>query len=294
MTNFGDGSASVIDLVAAAVTTRIPAGTRPFAVAIGCSGPICTQPPFTARPTRTPTTTPTVTTTGTATPPPTRTRTPLPTQTRQPTATFAVPPAELKVGSVSGAPGTLVSIAVTLTTAGFSVAGTENDLGFAPDAPIAVKPNGRPDCAVNPDIDKNATAFAFRPNGCSAGFDCTAIRALVLDTNNTAAIADGEVLYTCHIAIPSSAPAGTYPVLITPFDTIVSDPDGAKIPAVGVDGSITVATTGHSGAFTSQGGLPQSAGAGCAIGHAGTIGCRWEVLVAAGLLAWRRRRLRLA
>lgn len=292
--NFGDGTVAVVDLATVSVTTSVTVGTRPFAVALGCSGPICTQPPFTPRPTRTPTTTPTVTSTGTVTHIPTATRTPLPTQTRQPTATFAVPPVQIRVGSATGASGTQVSVAVTLHTAGFAVAGTQNDIGFDAQTPIAVRANGHPDCTVNPDIGKTGTAFAFRPNGCTGGVDCTALRALVLGIDNTEPIADGAVLYTCRVAIAAQASAGTYPLLITPFDTLASDPEGNLLPVAGVDGSITAVATGQSGAFTSQRGAVQGSGAGCAIDRAGEVGCQWEVLVTAGLLAWRRRRLHRA
>jgi len=193
-------------------------------VAVSCSGPICSQPPFTPRPTRTPTITPTVTNTPTITP----------------TATFAVPPAEVSVGFVSGAPGDQFNVAVTLYTAGYAVAGTQNDIGFDARAPIAARTDGQPDCAVNPDINKGASAFVFRPNGCTAGIDCSAIRALVFDFSNTDPIPDGSILYTCRVAIPPDTAAGTYGLLISPYDTIVSDPYGGKVPAVGVDGAITV------------------------------------------------------
>lgn len=56
----------------------------------------------------------------------------------------------------------LTMVGVTLT-AGSPVAGTQNDVAFPPDAPIAAAQNGRPDCTVNPAMD--ATVFSFQPPG---------------------------------------------------------------------------------------------------------------------------------
>ncbi len=70
-------------------------------------------------------------------------------------------------GNASGDPGQQVTVTVTLSTGGQSVAGTQNDIGFQPQARVAAKANGKPDCAVNGDIGKGATSFAFRPSGCS-------------------------------------------------------------------------------------------------------------------------------
>jgi hypothetical protein len=77
------------------------------------------------------------------------------------------------------------------------VAGTQNDINFPREAQIAATDNDTPDCAVNPDIGKEATGFVFLPHGCTPGVDCTGVRALVLSTSNVDPIPDGSVLYTC-------------------------------------------------------------------------------------------------
>jgi hypothetical protein len=118
----------------------------------------------------------------------------------------------INVGSASGNDGDVVSFDVTLSTAGAQVSGTQNDITFDANAPIQAKTNNRPDCAVNPDIGKEATSFSFRPSGCTPGSTCTGVRALVLSTSNTDAIPDGSVLYTCMVAIGASAPNGNYPL----------------------------------------------------------------------------------
>lgn len=140
---------------------------------------------------------------------------------------------------VSGAPGQAVSFSATLRTGGATVAGAQNDIQFDPvNTPLASKSAGKPQCAVNPAIGKNATAFTLRPNKCS-GRACTGMRALVLSVTDTWPIADGSVLYTCTVRIPSTAQPGTYPLAISAV--AMSTPDGQEVPrATGVAGAITV------------------------------------------------------
>lgn len=140
---------------------------------------------------------------------------------------------------VSGAPGQTVSFSATLRTGGATVAGAQNDIQFDPaNTPLASKSAGKPQCAVNPAIGKNATAFSLRPNECS-GRACTGMRALVLSITDTRPIADGSVLYTCTVRIPSAAQPGTYPLAISAV--AMSTPDGQEVPrATGIAGAITV------------------------------------------------------
>ena len=141
----------------------------------------------------------------------------------------------IQVGSVSGAAGSTQSLSVTLSSQGSMVAGTQNDIDFEAAAPINAV-SGSPDCAVNPAINKGATAFSFLPSGCS-GTACTGVRALVLSFSNTTAIPDGSVLYTCNIAIGASA-SGTLP--LTCANAGASDPDGNALTTTCTNGSVTV------------------------------------------------------
>ena len=169
--------------------------------------------------------------------------------------------AKLVVGSASGDPGTQVTFTTTLQAEGAMVAGTQNDIGFDPTKiAVAPKASGKcsvtttmactadgscpsgevclkgPDCAVNADISKGATSFAFRPNNCT-GTACTSIRALVLATDNTDPIVDNSVLYTCKLNIAQGA-SGTFP--LTASGVILSDPNGNQVAgATGVNGEVT-------------------------------------------------------
>ncbi|HSP95953.1 MAG TPA: hypothetical protein VL049_01735 [Candidatus Dormibacteraeota bacterium] len=142
------------------------------------------------------------------------------------------------VGSTSGAPGTQATFVVTLSTAGASVAGVQADIAFdSINTPLAATGSGRPDCTVNPDIAKEATAFAFQPPGCS-GASCTAFRALVLSFSNVDPIPDGSVLYSCNVNIAAGAAAGSYPLIVS--NVGMSTPDGQAIASTGTDGEVLV------------------------------------------------------
>ncbi len=143
----------------------------------------------------------------------------------------------IQAPSFDAQPGTTVEFNVTLLAGTNQVAGTQNDIGFQPKARIAAKANGKPDCTVNPSINKGATSFAFRPSGCS-GETCTGIRALVLATDNVDPIPDGSVLYTCKVTVAADANSA-YPLDVTGM--ILSDTDGNAIAgASGCDGAIIV------------------------------------------------------
>ncbi len=144
--------------------------------------------------------------------------------------------ADIIVGDGSGAAGATVQVPTSLD-AGTVVAGTENVIGFAAPLSIVAKANGKPDCAVNPDIDKGGTAFAFQPSGCTAG-TCTGVKALVLALDNVAPILDGVVMYNCNVAIAADAAAGDYP--LTCSAPGASDPNGGALLASCTSGTITV------------------------------------------------------
>ncbi len=126
------------------------------------------------------------------------------------------------------------AITVKLVTGGNEVAGTQNDLVFPAGVAVKTRSNGRPDCAVNPDINKGGTSFAFRTAGCPEGSTC--VRALVLATDNVDPIPDGSVLYTCNVTVSGSG--GTVGV----SGVILSTPTGGRVDgATGRDGVVCVA-----------------------------------------------------
>lgn len=153
-----------------------------------------------------------------------------------PVRAFAVP--ALIASSATGFPGDRPTLTVTLQTGDAVIAATENEIGFDPAAPMGTKINGKPDCTVNPEIEKAATAFSFLPSGC-VGVTCTTVRAIVLSINNITPIADGSVLYTCTINLLADAPPGEYPLILSGVS--LASPSGAAISDVlTIDGTVTV------------------------------------------------------
>ncbi len=142
---------------------------------------------------------------------------------------------------VTAAPGDTLAVAITLRTMGQVVVATQNDLGFGSRTPVIRLPNDAPDCFVNPAIDKEAALFAFQPPGCGTTTPCTGVRAVVVSLANLDPIPDGAVVYTCRIAVPSTAPAGTDTLSVD--DVVLVDEEANEIPgAAGTDGSVVVSS----------------------------------------------------
>jgi hypothetical protein len=202
---------------------------------------------------------------------------------------------------------TTATISVTLAAGGAEIAGTQNDLTF-PSGGVIPTVDGSPDCAVNPDIKKGGTSFAFLPPGCS-GSACTGMRALVLALNNVTAIPDGSVLYTCNVTLSGATTTWT------PENVVLSDPSGAKVTATGNQDGILCVSSGEATATPTATEIPTEAPptltptevaptetptlappsivedeGGCQIGAAGHGSSGWLLLVPmVGLLALRRR-----
>ena len=168
---------------------------------------------------------------------------------RQATATESRRTPQIEVGSAVAVPGETVTVAVSLRAAVEQVAGTLNDIDLPREAQILPDPNGNPMCTVNPDINKEATTFAFQPHGCElsahagTGIEsCAGVRALLLSLNNVDPLPDGSVLYRCALQTAASAIPGDVFPLICP-NALASNPEGSSVLEVGcTDGQITVVT----------------------------------------------------
>lgn len=144
----------------------------------------------------------------------------------------------ISAGMAAGAPGDVVAVDVSLATQGAAVLATQNRIDFGRQAYIAARPNGAPDCAVNPAIDKGATGFRFLPLGCDPTADCASVRVFVIAFDNLAPIADGSRLYTCQVRIAADAAAGIHPLALAELGA--SAAGGVSLPTSGVDGAVTV------------------------------------------------------
>ena len=151
----------------------------------------------------------------------------------------------IDIGSVRAISGQRTSVDVRLDALDGdapSVAGTQNEIFFDPAAPIAATDQGKPDCTVNPDIHKDGTDFLFLPPDCTPDVTCTGIRAFVLALENTGAIPDGAVLYSCAVQVAADTAVGVYP--LHNANAVGSDPAGQPVVLRGRDGQIEVICAG--------------------------------------------------
>lgn len=151
------------------------------------------------------------------------------------------------VGSALISPGATASFPVHLLNGGAasSIAGIQLDITYdSTNTPIAAKGDGTPDCTVNSAIDKNATAFAFLPRGCSDAA-CNRVRAIVLDFGNVAPIPMDTLLFSCKVTVPTSTEAGNYLLPIT--EAYASSPSGQLVSIAMSDGFISVPVPGGGG-----------------------------------------------
>jgi Tol biopolymer transport system component len=137
----------------------------------------------------------------------------------------------INVGSAAGRPGAAVNLDVSLSAMGAQVAGTLNMI----ELPAGFSFIG---CEVNPDIEKEQTAFSFQPVGCDAGEDCNGARAVVISFLNLDPIPSGSILYTCSVQILNEAADGEFPLGCS--DAESSDPDGNALNTTCVSGAIAV------------------------------------------------------
>jgi hypothetical protein len=144
--------------------------------------------------------------------------------------------ASIDVGSASGAPGTTVTIDVTLNTMGQQVGGTTNDVAFDLATPITA-------CRVNPEF-AILSGVSFQPQGCTVGVDCAGLRAVIIEPN-LLPIRNGSVLYSCDIKIAANAGAGSYPLACS--SPSASSPGGGSVTAECSDGEVSVPPQGDGG-----------------------------------------------
>lgn len=154
--------------------------------------------------------------------------------------------------SRTGAAGALVEVQFRLTgEASDLVAGAQTDIAYDPTrvtVPAVAANDNKPDCFVNPAIDKKIDdsetfGFGFLRDGsaCNPTAEtCNAVRAIILSTDNVDPIESGSVLFTCRFQVAAEVPNGTE----LPLDlsnAIGSDPAGQRLAGfTAASGVITI------------------------------------------------------
>lgn len=179
--------------------------------------------------------TPTVTSTGQATA----------TATASGTVTPTGGAISIDVGTASGQPGSTVGFAVTLAfDDDFEIASTRNCIDVDLDVPFAsvtVMGVARPDCTVNPALQKPDSTFVFAPAGCDPTTTCESMCADIHGPVASPVIPEGAMLYSCRIAIPAATAVGTYP-LVCGGPNSATNAGGNQVPANCQDGEVIVQT----------------------------------------------------
>lgn len=159
-----------------------------------------------------------------------------------PAVTPGVP--NIAIGFVGGPPDSVVSLPVTLYTAGQSVASFQNDILFDSSARIRAKPDSpaKPDCEVHPGINKEASSFTFLPQGCHPEGTCTGVRALILSTQSDDTILDGTVAYVCRLHVAQGAAPDGHPLLCSATNDAAT-PDHVMLHPQCSDGAVRISST---------------------------------------------------
>ena len=138
----------------------------------------------------------------------------------------------LEVGSASTTAGSVAEIAVRMQTgANEQIAATQNDIVYDPSVVTVT----RADCRMNPNIDKTLNVGFPSPNS---------IRIIIISLERSDPIPQSDILYTCAFHVGPDAPGGNIALNIT--NVGASDPQGKKIGASGIGGTIFVSASGGS------------------------------------------------
>ena len=140
------------------------------------------------------------------------------------------------VGPARGAPGSSAQTEITLDPLGLPVTGLHHEIGFAPEAAIADRGDGIPDCELGPLADSGG--FHFLPNGCLQTATCNAIAADI-EAQAHPIVAPG-VAYRCRVAL-TAEPADTCQHALTCAGGDATAADGAPLALSCSDGEATSA-----------------------------------------------------
>lgn len=205
----------------------------------------------------------------------------------------------LTIGSATAVPGERVEIEVTMRSGGLPVAGVQLDMYDDVGLQMALRSDGMPDCRVNPDIGKDASAFRFLWG------EGSAVRALVISIVDTNPLPAEALLFTCAYEVALDATPGSLPLRCENF--LGSDPHGVAIPPadeadnlnigemVCSDGVVTVVAPTPAPTGTPVGSLADVAnatggGGGCQIEAGGTASHALLLFLPPLLVLMRRRR----
>lgn len=140
----------------------------------------------------------------------------------------------VSIGDATGPPGGIANVEVTLDPIGLAVRDVRHELSFEPEAAVADRGDGTPDC----ESDHEASTFAFVPSGCAATESCTGVRAEVVAAEPILAPA---VIYRCRLAVTYDPLADSCTHALRCAGGEASTLDGMPLALACTDGSVTSA-----------------------------------------------------
>jgi len=146
----------------------------------------------------------------------------------------------VRAGSVGVAPGSTVTIPITLERGGVAVQVTRNEIVLEPSGATAtIRARRRADGTLVPDCNAPAglAEMMFLPKGCVPGSTCRGLRATVLNTAGP--FDEGATLYSCPVEIGAGAAPGTR-IRIHCAAADYGDSDARSGTAHCADGDITI------------------------------------------------------
>lgn len=151
----------------------------------------------------------------------------------------AEPAARVVVGEASGPAGGTAALDVTLALLDGEAAIDALTVDLVADAGgyrFATGAGAAPACSADAALGREASLFAFLPDGCDPATDCAVMRATLRAESAVPPIADGARLFTCTLAL-TGAP-GSYPV--PALAAVGFDADGAELVVLTADGTVTI------------------------------------------------------
>jgi len=144
----------------------------------------------------------------------------------------------IDVGSASGRGGDRVSVGAAMTGGDGKVVATSAEIVYdATRVNVDVKPDGTPDCTVNPRIGAGSAADkTLLLSVTNAGAAQKKLTVGVINLQNASVISDGD-LFACDFVIAPGAQPGPTVLQNTPG---ASDAQGNELAVTGASGTITV------------------------------------------------------
>lgn len=144
----------------------------------------------------------------------------------------------INAGSVSGNPGQMRPLLVSLFPASEGVYATQNYLAYGPGLSIVAGEGSLPACQLAEGLTGAVAAFAFGPDGCVPGDDCDRVIAYIDASGTGEPLPSLSSLYSCQISIDADASLGLHTVMV--LGPLTTDETGSPFVTTAFPGAVLV------------------------------------------------------